>query len=303
MDGYSEFTKDPKPLTTINLQAHSERFKGFASQYHSFRPQPPSQLISLLLEFTSRLRQSTPLLGQVVDLGCGTGLSTLVWSQHARKVIGIEPSEDMIKQAISSAQHLGNVAFLPGYSHATNLDPNSTDLVTCSQCLHWMDPTTTFREVNRILKPGGLFAAYDYDLPMTVSGLQVELDHLLDSWLKKIDREAKDKGTMESVHKQNKDGHLQRMKDCGDFSFCGEALLNSREEHHLTLEELVERLIGFSLSLGQVQTALKAGVITENDINEQRDHIKKALIQQRPELSDKNTFVIYWFYRVRYAIK
>jgi SAM-dependent methyltransferase len=43
-------------------------------------------------------------------------------------------------------------------------------LVTCSQSLHWMEPEPTFAEVARILRRGGVFAAYDYDWPTSSSG-------------------------------------------------------------------------------------------------------------------------------------
>ena len=41
----------------------------------------------------------------------------------------------------------------------------SADIVTCSQSFHWMEPEPTLAEIARILRPGGVFAAYDYDWP------------------------------------------------------------------------------------------------------------------------------------------
>src|SRR5204862_107174 len=48
------------------------------------------------------------------------------------------------------------------------LPDGCADVVTCSQSLHWMDPEPTFAEVARILRSGGVFAAYDCDWPPTV---------------------------------------------------------------------------------------------------------------------------------------
>jgi len=47
---------------------------------------------------------------------------------------------------------------------ATDLPDGCADIVTCSQSLHWMVPESTFAEVARILRPGGVFATYDYDV-------------------------------------------------------------------------------------------------------------------------------------------
>jgi len=50
-----------------------DRFSGYASEYDSCRPQPPGALV----EFLADLAHKAPL-ERVVDLGCGTGLSTRV---------------------------------------------------------------------------------------------------------------------------------------------------------------------------------------------------------------------------------
>ncbi len=41
-------------------------------------------------------------------------------------------------------------------------------IVTCSQSFHWMEPHSTLAEIARILRPGGVFSAYDYQWPPTV---------------------------------------------------------------------------------------------------------------------------------------
>jgi SAM-dependent methyltransferase len=38
-------------------------------------------------------------------------------------------------------------------------------VVTCAQSFHWMEPEATIAEIARILRPGGIFAAYDFDWP------------------------------------------------------------------------------------------------------------------------------------------
>ena len=50
------------------------RFTGFADIYDQYRPKPPEMIADLLLQLAGADRAD-----HVVDLGCGTGLSTLIW--------------------------------------------------------------------------------------------------------------------------------------------------------------------------------------------------------------------------------
>jgi hypothetical protein len=47
-------------------------------------------------------------------------------------------------------------------------------VVLAVQALHWMEPTATFAEVARILRPGGVFAAIDCDWPPAVGNARAE---------------------------------------------------------------------------------------------------------------------------------
>src|ERR1035437_4594814 len=70
-----------------SLRPGVERFLGFAPVYDRFRPQPPEVAVDVLCQIAQVERP-----GLVVDLGCGTGLSTRIWAGRAERVIGIEPS-------------------------------------------------------------------------------------------------------------------------------------------------------------------------------------------------------------------
>jgi len=77
-----------------SIAANLERFSGFADRYDARRPMPPAALVDLL---TQLAQVTQPRL--IVDIGCGTGLSTRIWAGRAEKVIGIEPNADMRRQA------------------------------------------------------------------------------------------------------------------------------------------------------------------------------------------------------------
>src|SRR5436190_21699938 len=66
----------------------------FVERYDSLRPRPPTELIAVLLQLSP---SRPPRL--VVDLGSGTGLSTVVWSEHAEHVLGIDENGEMLAAA------------------------------------------------------------------------------------------------------------------------------------------------------------------------------------------------------------
>ena len=151
-----------------SFQANIKRFTGFALVYNAYRPEPPAVLLDIL---TQLARVDRPEL--VVDIGCGTGLSTRIWSERANQVIGVDPSTDMLDHA-REVPTPENVSYRKGLSNQTGLPDGCADIVTCSQSLHWMEPDTTFAEAHRLLRTGGAFAAYDYDQPPKTSNWEAD---------------------------------------------------------------------------------------------------------------------------------
>ncbi len=69
----------------------TERFTGLANIYGQARPNYPPELLRWCLE-----QASTRL---IVDLGCGTGISTRLFDTTGQPVIGIDPNADMLTTA------------------------------------------------------------------------------------------------------------------------------------------------------------------------------------------------------------
>src|SRR5260370_18363142 len=124
-----------------------------AAGYDAYRPQAPAVVVDVL---TQLIQEPNPHL--VVDLGCGTGLSTFLWAECAQQVIGIEPNDDMRGQAeaIRIGLDTKNIQFRAAFSTQTDLPDGCADIVTCSQSLHWMEPEPTFADIKRILRSGGI---------------------------------------------------------------------------------------------------------------------------------------------------
>ena len=203
----------------------SEIWTGKASSYDRARPTPPPALLDLL---TQLIHLPHPAL--VVDLGSGTGLSTAIWGERAELVIGIEPNADMRKEAVRKVEdhpYAAHIEYREGLAHRTGLPDGCADIVTAAQSFHWMEPTSTLAEIARILRPGGLFAAYDYDWPPT---LNWELDRMSQEVGERLVELVRARGLARTLKMWSKDRHLDRMRESSHFRFTREVLLHHIEQ-------------------------------------------------------------------------
>jgi SAM-dependent methyltransferase len=229
------------------IPANVNRFMGFADDYDAYRPSPPQAFVDLLCQIAGADRP------RVVDIGCGTGLSSRIWAGRASSIIGIEPSDDMRRQAEAASVGLiggETIHYQAGSSSETHLDDASADIVTISQALHWMEPEPTFCEIARILRSGGVFGAIDCDWPPVMNPsaekAYAEFMHAVGALEK---RHGDDR-----VRRWAKSGHLDRIGQSGLFSHTREVLLHKVERGD------ARRLMGLALTFGGVQSLLKAGV-------------------------------------------
>jgi SAM-dependent methyltransferase len=268
-----------------HVPANIERFMGFADVYDAYRPRPPLAMLEILTQLAQ-----APQPALVVDLGSGTGLSTAIWAGRAAAVVGVEPSADMRRQAEARSAALpdaANVRYQAGYSNATGLPDGCADIVTCSQSLHWMEPESTFAEIARILRGGGVFAAYDCDWPPTVSWA-IEDAHL--SFRAQLRVAEKAHGYSRDVRSWDKQQHLARMRESGQFRLTKEIVL-----HHVE-QGGAERLVGLELSQGGVATLLKNGV--------SEDEIGITALRETAQRVLGDAIVPWYFsYRMRVGVK
>lgn len=96
----------------------------------------------------------------VLELGCGTGTSALLLAPSVARIIGSDVSAAMVAIATekASAQGCHNVSFVVGAADDAIGDEGSCDAVLAFHLLHLVaDRQAAFRQIRRLLKPGGLF--------------------------------------------------------------------------------------------------------------------------------------------------
>ncbi|GAA5874695.1 hypothetical protein JCM16303_002954 [Sporobolomyces ruberrimus] len=144
-----------------------------ATKYAASRPHYPPALYSHVLDYAS-LESTTTAPRILVDVGCGPGLSTFSFAPHFDRVIGIDPSENMVNSARTILEQRegdgeiekDRVRFERGrgdkLEDISGLERESVDLVVAGQAAHWFDPLPTYKSLAKVLKPGGSFVFWGY---------------------------------------------------------------------------------------------------------------------------------------------
>jgi SAM-dependent methyltransferase len=265
------------------------RFSGVAGEYDAVRPSPPADLLALISQWAGSARPD------VVDLGAGTGLSAVAWAGRARTVTAVEPSDGMRSLAERRIASLGAGAgagagagtrftVAAATAEDTGLPGGCADVVTASQAMHWFDPDRALPEIARLLRPGGVLAAYDCDWPPWTDW---ETAAAWDGVVSRVDAEQARRGIPEAH--QGKD-HLGRLERSGLFRHCAEIAVHGRDQGS------AGRLVDLALSaIAGVGDFLAAGA-TEDELG--LTALRETAARR---LSEPLTW--WWTYRVRLAVR
>jgi SAM-dependent methyltransferase len=258
-----------------------DRFSGFAALYDEVRPVPPVSFTELLSQLARIARPTV-----VVDVGSGTGVSALIWTGRADRVVAVEPNGDMRAVATARLRSDRGTEFELRDARAadTGLPDACADVVTCSQSLHWLDPETTFPEVARVLRPGGIFAAIDCDWPPAID---LELDAAYDRMDQATRWLEAERGVVPP--RWEKAGHLARMRGSGAFRCSTELALSHVESGG------ADRLVALAETQGGVVALRQAGVADEDIGLEDLRRVARSVLG-----SDARPW--WWTYRVRVGV-
>lgn len=264
----------------MNAINNADRFSGFADTYEDARPVMPFYPVYVIQKYLGRNPET------VVDLGCGTGLSTLVWKGNCNSVVGVEPNEDML--AVALGKQDDNISFVKAFSHETGLPDKFAEAIICSQSFHWMEPFQTLTEVDRILKSGGIFATVDCDWPPVCNWVAEKAYCDLFGEIDKVEQQIPEIG--ERYHKWDKNNHLSNIEQSGYFRFVREIVFSNEEKCNS------ERFINIAMSQGGLQNILK---MKPELISSHIEKFKKTV----EDIFDKKTFEISLCYRMRIGVK
>lgn len=126
------------------------RYSSRAEAYQQFRWPFDRQVITSFLAIAGL---SSPAV--VVDIGCGTGMSSLPFVLEGCEVVGIEPNSNMRLIAERVLGNQGCFRCTDGRAEATGLPDDFADLIVVGRALHWFDQPKARREFARISKLRG----------------------------------------------------------------------------------------------------------------------------------------------------
>jgi SAM-dependent methyltransferase len=134
---------DTRAIATFDL--HSE-------QYARYRPQYPDMLFRWLQAAVSNQQRAW-------DCATGTGQAAGKLALLFDRVDACDINHSQLEAAERSA----NVFYLECPVEQSPYGDAVFDLITVAQSLHWFDFPRFWPQVERTLKPGGVFAAWGYD--------------------------------------------------------------------------------------------------------------------------------------------
>ena len=96
-------------------------------------------------------------VARALDIGCGTGQSSVALLEVADEIVGVDRSPSMLSQAIRHER----VRYVESGAEQLPFDDESFGLVTVACAFHWFDRRQFVPEVRRVLQVGGWLVIYN----------------------------------------------------------------------------------------------------------------------------------------------
>lgn len=131
----------------------NDHFSKQSKEYSVSRPTYPESLFDFLAGIVNYRNLAW-------DCATGNGQAAVALSKHFRQVI----ASDISEKQIQNASQPSNIRYHIFPAEKTFIDENSIDLITVAQALHWFNLEGFYNEAKRVLRKGGIIAAWAYGL-------------------------------------------------------------------------------------------------------------------------------------------
>lgn len=132
----------------------SEEYSKITAQhYAAFRPSLHAPILQKCLGEDRHFDKG-------LDVGCGTGRSTIALGNYCNSVVGIDPSTAMLEKASPHPK----ITYIHGVLEEAHLDTDAFDIITFAGVLFYCKSPKLYQEVVRLGRPGALIIAYDFEV-------------------------------------------------------------------------------------------------------------------------------------------
>jgi ubiquinone/menaquinone biosynthesis C-methylase UbiE len=133
----------------MNFFAHPNAAKRYAFSRPYFHP--------IVIKRIKEYLHIDQAVKKALDVGCGTGQSTIALKAIAEEIVGAEISQAMLDGAIPDER----ITYLQAPAEELPLDDDTIDLITVSMAFHWFERDKFLDEAARILHPRGWLVIYN----------------------------------------------------------------------------------------------------------------------------------------------
>jgi SAM-dependent methyltransferase len=141
-----------------------DHFSGHADIYAAYRPTYPPALMQFLADCCEQRRVAW-------DCATGNGQTALALTRYFDRILATDASAAQIE----SARLHPKVEYRVASAESSGLAERSIDLISVSQALHWFDIDRFFEEAMRVLVPGGVLAAWSYELCLVEPAIDAQI--------------------------------------------------------------------------------------------------------------------------------
>jgi SAM-dependent methyltransferase len=133
----------------VERSAPGDAFGRTAREYEFGRPEWPGELLDRVISESGIAAEAT-----VLDVGAGTGKLTRALAARFTRVIAVEPDDEM-RTVLEEV--VPGVDALAGEGKAIPVGDDSVDAAFSGEAFHWFATRETVAELERVLRPGGVF--------------------------------------------------------------------------------------------------------------------------------------------------
>lgn len=137
----------------IDWKVESRRFDAVAELYDLYRPGYPDEVIEQIIADSG-----LPKGGRILEIGCGTGIATLLFAQRGYSILGIEQGANLAALAREKLRRYPRVSIIISTFEKWPPIGKTFDLVFSAQAFHWIDKKIGYAKAAYILKDSGSLA-------------------------------------------------------------------------------------------------------------------------------------------------